>query len=681
MKKILYIFLILALSVSAQAQIDRSIQPKAGPAPKVNLGKPQTFNLPNGLTVMVVENHKLPRVTFSLSLNNPMSVEGDIKGVESLTSSMMGNGTSKMSKDEFNNKIDFYGASVSFGIGGVSGSTLSRYFPEVLSLAAQGALDPKFTQDELDSERTKLIESLKVEEKSAQSIASKVRRTLLYGAKHPKGEYLSEASINKVTLANVQNCYKKRFVPQDAYLVIVGDVKFADVKKLITSNFSSWAKAAAPKDAFTEPVNLTKTEINFIDVPNAVQSEISLNNTISLKMTDPDFFATTLANQILGGGGDSRLFLNLREVHGWTYGAYSGISSDNRYVTDFSASVSVRNAVTDSAIVQMLAEIDTIRTFLPTQAELDLAKAKYIGNFVMNAEKPQTIAAFALREKTQNLPSDYYENYIKNINAVTLEQVQAAARKHFLKDASRIVVVGKASEVLPNLEKMNIPIKYFDRFGNPTSKPEAKTVDADVTVDAIYKKYIAAVGGEAAVKAVKSVFQTSKTTAQGMEITFVQKQTNDGKLLQEVNAMGMTVSKTMFNGTTGYMMVQGHKQDLPQEMIDEIKVSGLFPELLPISADTKVAGIENINGSDAYKIEKGKKSSYYDIASGLKVAEEATANVQGQSMTQRTYISNYKDVNGVKLPFTTTTSAMGMEMEINVVNALINEGVTDADFK
>lgn len=681
MKKILYIVVALIMSLSVQAQIDRSVQPKPGPAPKINLGKPQSFALPNGLKVLVVENNKLPRATFTLLLDNPPSVEGEIKGVDNLTSSLMGNGTSQITKDDYNEQLDFYGASIRFNTQSVGGTTLSKYFPEVFSLAAKGALDPLFTQEELESERAKLLDEIKVEEKSTKAIARRVQDVLLYGRNHPKGEYLTEESINKITLEDIKNYYKTYFVPENAYLVVIGDVKFDEVKKLVTDNFSSWKKATVPKSVYTEPVNLTETKIGFVDVPNAVQSEISVNSIVNLKMTDPDYFAALLANYILGGGSDGYLFMNLREGHGWTYGAYSSISG-NKYTGDFSASAAVRNAVTDSAVVEMLKEIERIRTTLPSEKELALAKAKYIGNFVMTAEKPQVVANFALREKTQSLPADFYENYIKNLEAVTLEQVQAAAKKYFSDDAARIVVAGKASDVLPRLEKLGIPIEYFDKYGNPTTKPEAKAVEAGVTVQSILKKYIDAIGGEDALKAIKTLSTTSKASIQGQEIAVLKKNTADGKSFQQITGMGMTLLKMVYNGKTGFVEVQGQRNDMSEEDLAELKYSAIFPELLMLTSSTiKLAGIENLNGKDAYKLVDGDSSFYYDVTSGLKLGEAVKKEVApGQKLDQLGLYSDYQEVSGVKIPHASTLN-MGAEVELKMVDVKINEGVSDADFQ
>lgn len=470
MKKILYLSLIsLFISVSVYAQIDRSKQPIAGPSPSIHLGKTSNFKMNNGLQVFVVENHKLPRVMFSLTLDNPPSLEGELKGINSLTGSLMGNGTSKISKDDYNEQLDFYGAPVWFGVDHVGANTLSKYFPQVLSLVAKGALDPIFDESDFSSEKAKLLDGLKVNEKNTKYIAGRVRRVLLYGKNHPSGEYITEKTVNQVTLQDVKDYYKQNFIPNNAYLVIVGDVKFDEVKRLVEQNFASWKNTELPKSTYVEPQNVKQTEIDFVNVPNAVQSEISVANTVRLKMTDKDYFAALLANDILGGGAESYLFMNLREAHGWTYGAYSSIGG-SKYVSDFKAGTAVRNAVTDSAVVAMMSEIKRIRTTLPTKDVLYLAKAKYIGNFVMESEKPETIARFALQEKTQTLPPNFFEDYIKNLNAVTLEEVQAAAKKYFLEDQARIVIAGKQDDVLSKLVQLGLPLNQVDKYGDDIDK-------------------------------------------------------------------------------------------------------------------------------------------------------------------------------------------------------------------
>ena len=350
MKKFIYIAASLFLTITMQAQ-DRP-QPKAGPAPTININKPQSFVLKNGLKVLVVENHKLPRVSFNLTLDNPPYAEGTKKGVSDILSSMIGNGTETMTKDAFNEEIDFLGANINFYASGASANGLSRYSKRILELMADGTLNPLFVQEEFEKEKAKLIEGLKSDEKSVSAIARRVENVLTYGKEHYKGEFTSEETLNNVTLNDVILNYNTYFVPGNAYLVIVGDVKFKEVKKEVEKLFGNWKKATAPQLTYSDPKDVQYSQINFIDAPNAVQSEIALVNLSNLKMTDKEYFAVLLANQVLGGGGEGRLFLNLREKHGWTYGAYSSIGS-GKYINKFRSSSSVRNAVTDSAVVEV----------------------------------------------------------------------------------------------------------------------------------------------------------------------------------------------------------------------------------------------------------------------------------------------------------------------------------------
>ncbi|WP_395045552.1 M16 family metallopeptidase, partial [Flavobacterium sp.] len=413
MRKSIIILSSLFLTITMQAQ--NRPQPKPGPAPKINIKKPVSFVLPNGLKVLVVEDHKLPRVSFNLSIDNAPYAEGNKKGVDNLTSSLIGNGSQKTTKDVFNEEIDFLGAEISFNSDGAFASGLSKYSKRILELMAEGALSPNFTQEEFDKEKEKLIEGLKTQEKSVPAVAGRVENVLVYGKNHPSGEYLSEETINAVSLSDVKANYATYFVPERAYLVVIGDVKFKDAKKAVSNLFGSWVKAKAPQLTYSAPSNVQYTQINFVDMPNAVQSEISLVNTVSLRLSDPDFFPVIVANQVLGGDFNSYLNMNLREAHGWTYGARSNVGSSKYSVSKFKANSQVRNAVTDSAVVEFLKEIKRIRTEKVSEETLNNVKAGYVGRFVMQVEKPATIARYALNIETEGLPADFYENYIKNI--------------------------------------------------------------------------------------------------------------------------------------------------------------------------------------------------------------------------------------------------------------------------
>lgn len=679
MKKLAYILIMVFLASGIQAQTDRS-QPKPGPAPKVNVGKPKSFELPNGLKVMVVENHKLPRVTMNLSIDNPPFTEGAKKGVNDMTGALLGSGTGKISKDDFLEEIDFMGASLNFHSSGASANTLSRYFPRVLELMAQGAADPVFTKEEFDKEVARYIDALKAEEKSVASNALRVENVLAYGANHPFGEFVTEESLRSLTLNDVKNHYNNYFVPNNAYLIIVGDVKFKDVKKLVKENFSSWQKGNISNQQYNEPQNVSGTEINFVDMPNAVQSEIAVISTVNLKMTDKDYFAVLVANQILGGDFNSYLNMNLREAHGWTYGARSSIRG-SKHIGKFKMNAQVRNEVTDSAVVETMKELNRIRTVKVTPEELATVKATFIGNFVMDAEKPEVIARQALLTQTQGLPKDFYKNYIKNINAVTADDVLNAAQKYFSYDNSRILVVGKGSDVVPALEKLPYTIHYFDRFGNPTAKPETKKLDANVTVKSVMDKYIAAIGGEKT-NGVKSILANYEAEVQGMKLNLKTINTTEGKSMNSVTGMGMELSRTVFNGESGYSVNQGQRKEMDAEEIAAAKYDAHpFPELtLADKAGVTLTGIETFNGKDAYVILDGKKKSYYDVNSGLALGTATEMEVQGMKMIQTVTYGEYQEFNGIKFPAEFTMN-VGMDMVFKLTDIKFNEGVSDTDFQ
>lgn len=681
MKKSILILSSLFLTTIMQGQIIP--QPKPGAAPTIKIGKPVIFELKNGLKVMVVENHKLPRVSFSLTLDNDPYTEGDKKGVADMTSSLMGSGTTKISKTAFNEEVDFLGANINFSSNGASASTLSKYSGRVLELMADGALNPNFTQEEFDKEKAKLIESLKANEKSVAAVAARAADVLTFGKNHPSGEYVSEATLKNVTLADVKTNYNTYFVPSNAYLIIVGDVEFNETKKMVEKFFGSWKRAIAPSITYSDPKDVQYSQINFIDMPNAVQSEVTVVNISNLKMTDPDYFAVLIANQILGGDFNSYINMNLREAHGWTYGARSSIRGD-KHISSFKATTQVRNTVTDSTVVEIFKEFKKIRTEKVTDEMLANVKAGYIGRFVMQIEKPQTVAGYALRIQTQNLPADFYENYIKNISAVTAEDILRVSNKYFLADNSRVVIVGKATDVVPGLEKLKIPVLYFDKYGNPTAKPELKKpVPAEVTAKSVIDNYIKAIGGEKAVSAVKTIVMNGTTTIPQAPspLSFTSKIDAKGKLMVELTMGTMSLMKQVLNEKGGYVMQQGQRQNIEGTMLADMKAAATPFEELSLSKNQglTVENIEFINGKETYAVKNGKTTMYYDVISGLKLADSKVMEQGGKSITQTTNYGDYKEVKGVKVPFNIIQN-VGFELDIKMSSVKINEGVSDADF-
>lgn len=680
--KILSLVAILAMSFTSIAQIDRSKMPEPGPAPKVKLGESKKFILKNGLTVIMVENHKLPRASVNLTIDNYPSFEGDKAGVSSMMGSLLGRGTTNISKDEFNERVDYLGASLSFSSGGAYGASLKKYFPEILELMADGVKNSQFTQEEFEKEQKITLDGIKSNEKSVTSAARRVENALTYGKEHPFGEFITKETVKNITLKDVENRYKNYYKPNNAYLIIIGDINPKKIKKMVKKLFSDWKSGSIPEYTMPKVNNVETTEIDFINMDNAVQSEIAVVNSLDLTLGDKDYYAALLANQILGGGGTARLFQNLREDKAYTYGSYSRVRQ-SRYVGTFKATASVRNMVTDSSVVEIQKEINKIRYQKVSEQDLRDAKELYIGNFVMEVQKPATAARYALNRELYNLPEDYYETYLEKINAVTINDLQDAAIKYFKGDKARIIITGKGIDVLKNLEKnSDYKINYFDKFGNPSEKPEMTLpIPEGVTAASVIDSYFNAIGGADKIAAIRTLAMTYNATIQGTPIVLTTKVSAPNKTTNTISVMGQTMQKQAFNGENGYNEMRGQKKEFDEKEINKSK-SNTAPFSDMAYKNGLLDRIEPVDGKNAYVIKSGTTEIYYDVATGLKLQSvEVVKTPDGKETKVPTIFSDYKEVGGVLFAHKRDQVTPQFTLNFVLQDVKINEGVEDIDFE
>lgn len=682
-KRILFIMAFVIATAMSTAQLDRSKMPASGPTPEIKLVEPYTFKLKNGLQVLVVTDTKLPSINFSLNLNTPPIYEGDKAGVQSLTSAIMGKGTKTMPKETFNEEVDFLGAFISVSTGGGYASTLSKYKDQVFKMFVDAALNPNFTQEELDFEREQLIAGIKSGENSAAAIASKVRSALVYGKNHPAGEFATEETINSVTVEDLEKFYRTYFVPSNGYLVISGDIKGKEAKKLVNKYLNYWSKGTAPSVTYPEVKDVPFTQVNFIDVPNAVQTELAVMNVSELKMNHPDYFAATVANSILGGSFGSYLNMNLREANGYTYGAGSRIGANRFYNSSFAATTKVRNEVTDSAVVEIMNEMERIRNTFVDDKILATTKAEFLGDFIMSSEDKEVVADRAITIKTNNLPEDFYKNYIANINAVTKEDVKRVANKYFKTENARIILVGKASDVLENLDKMQlngkpVPMKFFDKDANPAERPSGVSIPAGVTVQNVLDSYTKAHGGIEALSKINSTNSTGELSTPNGNLTVIEKRAKGNKWLQSVQFNGMTVQEQKYDGA----VAKAGGQALTGAEADAVKAEAAFMPEITSANVAKLVGAELFAGKKAYVITYGNDTKhFYDMETGVKLGNMSKLVAQGQELPVTVTYGDYKAVNGVMMPMSVSQSVAGQEMKIAMTAVEVNKGVTDADFK
>lgn len=658
-----------ALSMLQAQTIDRSKPPKPGPAPVIKIDDPVMYKLANGITILVVENHKVPKVNADYFIDAGPVTEGSKAGILELMGGMLSEGTARRSKAAFNEAVDRMGADVSLSSGGGNASALTRYFNSAFMLMAEGLQQPKFTQASFNKLKQQKLTAMKAEEKSAKAIAARVTSALLYGTSHPKGEFETEKSVSALTLTDINTAYKKYITPARGYLTFVGDIKPEQAKALAEKAFGKWKGAALTLENIPVAKNPDTTEINLIDVPSAVQSEIRVTNLVTLPLSSPDYFAALLANEILGGGPTGYLFMNLREKRGFTYGASSGVGS-GRFQAAFTASASVRNAKTDSAVTEFLHEIKRVSTEPVSNEQLQAAKAVYNGTFARGLEDPSRIAGFARNIIINNLPKDFYRTYLQKMNAVTPADVQRAAAKYFNYNNARIVIVGKAADVQQGLQQLGMPVKRYDAYAKPATAPAATTqVNADAKT--IIADYIKAIGGADALAQVQSIDATGSMSIQGMQLSYHQKQMAPNKQLVTIEMNGNVMSKNVFNGTTGYQQQMGNKTDLDDEEIAENKMqTSLFEQqdyLKNNDIQLLVAGIEKMNGADVYKVQvtlpAGKViNEYYDVASKLLLKRESDRKAMDQTVNTITEFSDYKKAGTILLPYKMSISVAAGEM-------------------
>lgn len=680
---------LIALGLSVQAQtLDRSKLPADGPAPTIKVGKPVSFTLANGLKVFVVQNNKLPRVAFSLLLDYLPIREGDKAGYVSIAGQMVKTGTKTRTKDQIDEAVDFIGGTLSTSPTGVYAMSLKKHTPKMLELMSDVVLNAKFTPEELDKLKKQTKSGLASQKDSPAAIAGRVSSILVYGKDHPYGEPDSEETVDRITLDDCRKFYETYYRPNIGYLAVVGDITPEEARSMVEKYFGKWQPGEVPKPNYEMPKPPAKTIVAMVDRPSAVQSVVYITHPVQLKPYTTESIQASLTNDILGGG-DARLFNNLREKHGYTYGAYSSLTSD-RLVGRFRANASIRNAVTDSAVAEFMNELKAIRDSKPTADELSHTKNTFTGNFIFTLEDPETIAEFAINTARYNLPDDFFANYLKNVEAVTDAQIQTSASKLIDPEHAYIVVVGKAADVADKLKRFG-EVVYYDMNGNKVDAPAAgkltTATPAGLTTEQVVGKYLTAIGGKEAVAKITDLSQKLTTEIQGTKIDVESKQKGLTKFILSVTAMGQVVQKITSDGTKVKMEGGGQSKDVANDEAKvEILKASLFPELLfsNFGAKTTLAGTEKVNDKDAYKVDValgGKSFSvFYDVESGLKVQTTSVEQTPQGDMAVNVGFSDYKEVNGVKFPYTLTQNFGPMVMKMETQSLVVNSGLDDKEF-
>jgi len=679
-----------ALHLTAQNNDFRKKAPAAGPAPKIEMGAYTEFVLDNGLKVIIVENHKLPRVSFQLSIDVPPFKEGDVAGAADMAGELLSKGTTTRTKAQIDESIDFIGATLSTSAGGVYGASLTKHKDKLLATMADVLLNPAFKEEEFTKLKTQTLSNLASGKDDPTTIAQNVARVLNYGKDHPYGELTTEETVGKITLADCKKYYDTYYRPNNGYLVIVGDLSVETAKKLAKQYFGAWKKGTTEKANLPQVPAIANNQVNFVHKTGAVQSLIYVTYPVDLKQGSADVVKAQVLNTILGSGFSGRLFKNLRETKAYTYGAYSTLQQD-RYVGFFNAEASVRNEVTDSAVVQFLYELELLTKEKVSQKELDLAKNQISGSFSRSLENPQTVARFALNTALYNLPKDYYATFLERLKAITTDDILATAKKYIKPANANILVVGDKDATADKL-KVFAPsgkVNFYDIYGVKINMDGA-AVPAGMTAEMVIDNYLKAIGGKEKLMLVKDMSMKMTTSAQGMTIGMSIQRKAPSMMLMKVEMNGAVLNESKFDGEKGEVSAMGQSQAADEATLKELKEqSSMFAELGYQQAGTKLElkGVEPVEGKNAYKVEittaSGKKSTdFFDKTTGLKIRSiEVQEGPQGPTTATSDY-EDYREVEGVKVPYRLKTVGLApFPLLFEVESVEINKGIDDSVFK
>ncbi|MEP1034621.1 insulinase family protein [Ekhidna sp.] len=684
-KNILTLMLTLSL-LGSFAQVDRSKLPEPATPRPINIGDYESFELKNGLKVFIIENHKLPRVSYNLVIDREPILEGDKVGYLSMVGQMMRRGTETRTKEQLDQEIDFIGASLGAGSTSVFASGLSKYNEKILELMTDVIFNPTFPEEELEKIRKQTISALASNEEDPGAIASNLNAALLYGKDHPYGEIQTKETVNNITIDDLTAYHEKYFRPNIAYLAVVGDVDVKATKKLMKTYFGNWERGEVEMPTYDTPTAPSKNMVGIVNRPSAVQSNINITYPVDLKTGSEDVIKARVMNQILGGSGSAKLFMNLREDKGYTYGSYSSLSSDE-LVGRFNASAAVRNEVTDSSVVQIFYEMAQMKKGEISDEEMKLAKNSISGSFSRSLEQPQTVASFALNTARYNLPSDYYSTYLQKVQAVSKEDVMAMADKYLKTDGAYINVVGKASEVADQLKSFG-EVKYYDTYGNEVDPSLAKLPEG-LTAEKVISNYQKALGGEDAISSIENISMKMSVQAMGQNLSGMQIQAKGMKSKMEISMGGMVAMANVSDGQDAVVMQMGNKTPMDEKTKEEQIISNaLFSELglQELGAELKLESVEKIDGRDAYGVgvtlPKGNKYTvYFDSETGLKVKYSKVLDTPQGQFTQSISYSDYKEFDGVKFPYKMVQSVGPQMITITVDELSVNQDLPDGTFK
>ena len=671
----------LAVSTLSWGQVDRSKAPEAGPAPELKIGTPTKLKLDNGLQVIVVENHRMPAVSWNMTLDYPPFLETEKAGLTSIASDMMSAGTETRTKAQIAEDVEFLGASFRANAKGFFASSLSKHTGDLLRIVSDAILNPTFPEEELEKVKKQVNSGLANTPTSPGEIAGNLVSATNFGSLHPYGEVMTEETLENISRQDLVEYHKTYFRPNAAYLIVVGDITPDEAYAKANAHFGKWYRGDIPYTRIMPAKFPTGNQVRFAAVEGAVQSTINITQPVPFPPGHPDAAAIQLMNSILGGGAFSgRLMQNLREDKAFTYGARCSLSADP-VTAQFIAYADVRSEVTDSALVEFMAEINRIRDEQVDSTELATAKAFLSGSFARSLENEGTVARFALNIERYDLPEDYYQTYLQRLDAVTVEDIQRVAKNMLKPNNLNICVVG-SPDILDNLRPFDAGdgIDQYDAFGRV--RIPRTDAPAGTTVEGVVSRHFDAIGGAKAWSKLSGMTtEGSVEFGAGMSL----QHREDKRFSKKAQAMrtelamaGQPVMIRAIQPEGGQELQMGNVSDMDSEAV-AMMMDYLSPIRLTkmdrLGYEGTVLGQEEVAGEPSTILEfvKGdvKETYWFRNSDGLLI-QQKRPSLDGSLVVEKLemYIP-FGDL-GLKLPASRSSAVAGQTMTIRVAKASFN---------
>jgi len=459
--------LLLSTIANSQEKVDRTKPPKPGPESKVKFPSYFEKTFPNGLKVIVIENHEQPIVYISFVVKSGSTYDENLPGLASMTAELLTKGTKTRTATQIAEEIDFVGgtlnATASWDATNVNVLVLKKYLGVGMDILQDVVLNPTFPDEELERIRTQRLASIKQAKAEAGYLAG-VRFSKELFSGHPYGNESggNEESIQKMKRDDIVKFYQTHFIPNNSFIIFAGDITPNEAIPLVERYFGAWKKGPNPHRKFPVVSNVSQTRVVVVDKPGAVQSAIRIGH-LGIDRKNKDYAKVFTLNTLLGGYFNSRINMNLRETHGYTYGASSSFDA-RLYPGPFVVSTDVRNEVTDSSIAEILKELKRIIDEPVPEDELKMAKDYIVGSFPLQIETPAQVASRVMTIEIYGLPKDFYDKFREEVKKVTAKDVQETAKKYLHPDKVLIVVSGNSKQIKPVLEKFG-PVVVYDADG------------------------------------------------------------------------------------------------------------------------------------------------------------------------------------------------------------------------